>query len=101
MRQGVTRRIFLFLIFAALIITVMSGEALAFCPMCRTAIEGANGATQAADSLNLAALVLLAPPVVIFAALFRLLYRLRNASGVRALREDEANEPAPSRALTR
>ena len=96
-----TRRIISILMFAVLIIAVMSGDATAFCPMCRTAIEGANGAAQAADSLNLAALILLAPPVMIFAALFGLFYRLRNASGAHALREDQAHKPTPSGALTR
>jgi hypothetical protein len=101
MKRPMTHRIFSCLVFTVLVITVMSREALAFCPMCRTAIEGATGAQQAADSLNLAALVLLTPPLMIFAALFGLIYRLRNASGERVLREDEANEPAPSHALTR
>ena len=101
MRRGVTRRIFSILMFAALIIAVTSGDAPAFCPMCRTAIEGATDARQAADGLNLAALVLLAPPVVIFAALFALFYRLRNASGARAPSDDEAVERTPSHALTR
>jgi hypothetical protein len=86
--------------FAALMIAMMSGDALAFCPMCRTAIEGATGAEQAAGGLNLAALVLLAPPVVIFAALFALFYRLRNASGARTSSDDEAVERTPSHALT-
>ena len=101
MRQGVTRRIVSILMLAALIVAVTSGDALAFCPMCRTAIEGAAGARQAADGLNLAALVLLAPPVVIFAALFVVFYRLRNASAEPASKDDEAVKRAPSPALTR
>lgn len=91
-----TRRIFSILVFAAWVIVVMSHDVLAFCPMCRTAIEGATGAEQAADSLNLAALILLAPPVMIFAALFGLFYRLRHASGASAPKADEAIKPTPS-----
>jgi hypothetical protein len=101
MRRGVTRRIISILMVAALIFAATGGDALAFCPMCRTAIEGATGARQAADGLNLAALVLLAPPVVIFAALFALFYRLRNASGARASEDDGTVERTPAQALTR
>jgi hypothetical protein len=92
----VTRRICSFFVFAALFIAVTSSDAFAFCPMCRTAIEGATGAEQAADSLNLAALILLAPPVVIFAALFGLFYRLRHASATSAPMDEEAIRPTPS-----
>ena len=91
-----TRRIVSILVFAAFLIVVMSRDLLAFCPMCRTAIEGATGAEQAADSFNLAALILLAPPVMIFAALFGLFYRLRQASGARAPMDEEAIKRTPS-----
>ncbi|MFL6216131.1 MAG: hypothetical protein ACJ74J_19775 [Blastocatellia bacterium] len=95
-----TRRIFSFLMLAAFVIAVTSRDALAFCPMCRTTLEGATGAQQAADSLSLAALVLLAPPVMIFAALFGLFYRLRNASGENGPANEEKVERTPAPALT-
>ena len=95
-----TRRIFSSLMFAAFVVVVMSRDVLAFCPMCRITIEGATGAQQAADGLLRAALILLAPPLMIFAALFGLFYRLRNASEQRSSRDDEAVERTPAGALT-
>ena len=86
------RRIMFFLLCAAITVVMMSGSAPAFCPMCKTAVEGATRAQEIAGSLNLAALVLLAPPVLIFAALFGLFYRLRHAGGQRAPLDDEVSE---------
>ncbi|MEN3336261.1 MAG: hypothetical protein V7641_5626 [Blastocatellia bacterium] len=88
------RRIPFYLLFAALAIARMSSDALAFCPMCKTVVEGATGAQEMAGNLNLAALVLLAPPVLIFVALFGLFYRLRNANGQNASLDDERDERA-------
>jgi hypothetical protein len=88
------RRITFSLLLAAVVIAVMSSGALAFCPMCKTVVEGATGAQEIAGNLNLAALVLLAPPVMIFVALFGLLYRLRNANGQNASLDDEMDERA-------
>ena len=85
------RRIIFCLSVAAILMMAMSGLALAFCPMCKTAIEGASGAREIAASLNLAALVMLAPPVLIFVALFGWFYRLRNANAAPASL-DEADE---------
>lgn len=86
------RRIMSYLSGAVITVAVMSGSAPAFCPMCKTAVEGATRAQEIAGSLNLAALVLLAPPVLIFAALFGLFYRLRHASGQRAPLDEEMSE---------
>ena len=86
------RRLLFYLSGAAITMAVMSGNAPAFCPMCKTAVEGATRAQEIAGSLNLAALVLLAPPVLIFAALFGLFYRLRHASGQRAPLDNEMDE---------
>ena len=83
---------------AMLAVTMMSGFALAFCPMCKAAVEGATGAKEFGGSLNLASLVLMMPPVILFAGLFALFYRLRNASAPQAA--DEREEPLAPRALT-
>jgi hypothetical protein len=92
MRAMTMRRIMFCLSGAAITIMMMSGSAAAFCPMCKTALDGATGAQEIAGSLNLAALVLLTPPVLIFAALFGLFYRLRHASGQSAPLNDEVGE---------
>jgi heme/copper-type cytochrome/quinol oxidase subunit 3 len=94
------RRIIFCLLFAAFAMAMMSSGALAFCPMCKTVMEGSTGAQEIAGSLNLAALVLLAPPVMIFVALFGLFYRLRHANGQNASLDDEMDERASRRALT-
>jgi hypothetical protein len=49
--------------------------------MCRAAIENSTNAAEASKGLNLAALVLLVPPVSIFAGLFGVIYRFRNIQG--------------------
>ena len=51
------------------------------CAMCKSAIENSTDAAAASKGLNLAALVLLIPPVSIFAGLFGLFYRYRNVQG--------------------
>ncbi|MFY9558466.1 MAG: hypothetical protein WAV20_02270 [Blastocatellia bacterium] len=61
----------------ALVLTV-SDPAFAQCAMCRAAIENSSDAAAASEGLNLAALVLLIPPVSIFAGLFGAIYRFRN-----------------------
>jgi hypothetical protein len=60
-------------------------SALAQCAMCKANVQGAASANPAAvaDTLNLAVLVLLIPPVLIFSALFLTLLRYRRASGER------------------
>ena len=57
--------------------------ALAQCPMCKQAVENSTEAESAARGLNLAVLVLLAPPVFIFAGIFGVFYRHRNVQGRR------------------
>jgi len=93
------RRILFCLLFATVAMAVMSSGALAFCPMCTTAVEGATGAQEVAGSLKLAALVLLTPPVLIFAALFGWFYRLRHASGPQKTLDEDTDECAPRAAL--
>jgi hypothetical protein len=99
-RQMTIRRILFCLLFAAIVIATMSSGALAFCPMCKTVMEGSTGVQEIAGSINLAALVLLAPPAMIFVALFGLFYRLRHANGQTASPDEEIDERASRRALT-
>jgi hypothetical protein len=46
--------------------------------MCKQAVANSAEAEAAARGLNLAILVLLAPPVLIFAGIFGVIYRHRN-----------------------
>ncbi|HJQ69698.1 MAG TPA: hypothetical protein VKA70_12035 [Blastocatellia bacterium] len=52
--------------------------ALAQCPMCKQAVANSAEAESAARGLNLAIIILLAPPVLIFAGIFGVVYRNRN-----------------------
>lgn len=74
-----------FLVFAAvgIILLAITQPSFAQCAMCKAAIEGSTDAAAAAKGLNLAALVLLVPPVSIFAGLFGVVYRYRNFQGRR------------------
>jgi hypothetical protein len=49
--------------------------ALAQCPMCKQSLAGAHEAAAGVKQLNLAIVVLLVPPVAIFAGLFAVIYR--------------------------
>ena len=60
---------------------IASDSTLAQCAMCKAAIENSVDAEAASKGLNLAALVLLAPPVALFSGLFGLIYRFRNVQG--------------------
>ena len=69
---------------AALIVGLLfaaAEPAFAQCAMCKTAIENSTDAVAASRGLNLAALVLLIPPVAIFVGLFGVFYRYRNVQG--------------------
>jgi len=57
---------------------VAANSTFAQCAMCKAAVENSSDAAAASKGLNLAALVLLIPPVSIFAGLFGLFYRYRN-----------------------
>jgi uncharacterized membrane protein YdjX (TVP38/TMEM64 family) len=64
------------LIFAAALLVVAAvwpETALAQCPLCRSALQGAGD--QTARTMNLAIVVLLIPPVSIFCAIFAVVYR--------------------------
>lgn len=63
------------------VIAIASNSSLAQCSMCRAVIENSVNAAEASEGLTLAALVLLIPPVSIFAGLFGVIYRFRNVQG--------------------
>jgi hypothetical protein len=72
-----------FLTFALILGLMLAAAdpACAQCAMCKAAIENSSDAVAASKGLNLAALVLLIPPVAIFAGLFGVFYRYRNVQG--------------------
>ncbi|HSE36398.1 MAG TPA: hypothetical protein VLG74_03790 [Blastocatellia bacterium] len=74
-------RIFLMFAVAVGLVLAVGDPAFAQCAMCKTAIENSTDAVAASKGLNLAALVLLIPPVAIFAGLFGVFYRYRNVQG--------------------
>lgn len=78
-----------FLGMAVALLLVASDAAFAQCAMCKAAIENSADAEAASKGLNLASLVLLAPPVAIFSGLFGLFYRFRNVQGRRDNLADE------------
>src|ERR1041384_2597193 len=71
----------LILVVASAIVLSLTAPAFAQCAMCKAALEGSADAAAASKGLNLAALVLLIPPVSIFAGLFGVIYRFRNFQG--------------------
>jgi hypothetical protein len=74
------RAILIIAVAVAFVVTA-ADPACAQCAMCKTAIENSTDAVAASKGLNLAALVLLIPPVAIFAGLFGVFYRYRNVQG--------------------
>ncbi len=87
------RRFKIALALAIIAATLAAAEpALAQCSMCRAAVENAVGGGGVANRLNLAILVLLVPPVAIFAGLFTLFYRYRNVFGSKPPHEPDARE---------
>jgi hypothetical protein len=63
------------------LVLAVTEPAFAQCAMCKAAIENSTDSAAASKGLNLAALVLLIPPVSIFAGLFGVFYRYRNVQG--------------------
>ena len=66
---------------AVAVTLAVADPTFAQCAMCKAAIENSTDAAAASKGLNLAALVLLIPPVSIFAGLFGVFYRYRNVQG--------------------
>jgi hypothetical protein len=76
-----TLRTFLIIAVAVGLMLAAADPSFAQCAMCKAAIENSADAVAASKGLNIAALVLLIPPVSIFAGLFAVFYRYRNVQG--------------------
>lgn len=68
---------------AVLIVAVLCAPSLAQCAMCGTSVRNSADAEAASRTLDLAVMILLVPPVAIFAGLFGVFYRFRNVQGGR------------------
>ena len=66
---------------AIIALAASASTALAQCAMCRAALGSSTEAAKASGGMNLAVLVLLIPPVLLFCAFFIAAYRLRKAPG--------------------
>ena len=79
------------LFFGAMVALMLAAadQTFAQCAMCKAAIESSTDVAAASKGLNLAALVLLIPPVTIFAGLFGVFYRYRNVQGRERIERDD------------
>jgi hypothetical protein len=57
----------------------LTGRALAFCPMCKVSVANAENAADLSPAINAAALVLLAPTLLIICGLVRLVFKYSQA----------------------
>jgi H+/Cl- antiporter ClcA len=87
------RRVLSLVCLAVLLIAVGCATSLAQCAMCGASVQNSTDAEAASKTLDLAAMILLVPPVAMFAGLFGVFYRFRNVQGGRAVKES-AQEPA-------
>lgn len=86
-------RILLLVCSAMLLAAIFSAPSLAQCAMCSASVQNSTDAQAASRTLDLAAMILLIPPVTIFAGLFGVFYRFRNFQGGRAV-STSTDEPA-------
>lgn len=82
----------------AALLAASPASALAQCAMCKAAVAASAESARVAGSMNLAVLVLLVPPILLFCAFLVVLYRYRKApdEGVAAncqREEDQVSGP--------
>lgn len=75
------RWLIILFVFAVTALVVAVEPALAQCPMCQQAVANSKEGESLAKGLNLAILVLLVPPVAIFAGIFGAIYKFRDVEG--------------------
>lgn len=63
------------------VVLVSHSLATAQCALCKSAISGSPDAAKLASNLNLAILVLLIPPVLIFCGIFFAVFKYRKTHG--------------------
>lgn len=77
-------RVFMLACSVVLVMAVVCAPSLAQCAMCGASVRNSADAEAASRTLDLAVMILLIPPVTIFAGVFGVFYRLRNVQGGRA-----------------
>ena len=86
-------RVLLIVCAAILLAAALCEASLAQCAMCGASVQNSTDAEAASKTLDLAAMILLVPPVTMFAGLFGVFYRFRNVQGGRTV-STSAEEPA-------
>lgn len=79
MKAWRTRAVLIRVATSVVALLVCCSSVLAQCALCRSAVTSSSDGQKLAQTLNLAVIVLLIPPVVIFCAIFVLAYRYRKA----------------------
>ena len=81
---------------AAVVVFLMlaSVSTPAQCAMCKAVLENSTDAAEATRGMNLAAIVLLFPPVTLFSGLFYAIYRFRNVQGGSRSRGERRSDKA-------
>jgi hypothetical protein len=69
------RRMLLLISIVVVLLATSADSAVAQCAMCKESLANSTEAAAAAKNFNLAILVLLVPPVLMFAGLFGMIYR--------------------------
>jgi hypothetical protein len=77
------------LVVASLLLAAGDPAYAAQCAMCKQALASSGKAAELVRGMNLAVLVLLIPPVAIFAGIFGVFYRFRGVQGRREPGEDD------------
>ena len=67
-----------YVVAALVTVLAVSQSALAQCAMCKAGLDGDPHAQAAMHQMDVAVLMLLTPPVLIFIGFFALIYRFRN-----------------------
>lgn len=89
MKTGIKARNLLCALGALMFFASQAVSAFGQCAMCKATLQGSASANAqaAADTFNLAVLVLLIPPVLMFSAFIVALYRYRRGGDERAVKE--------------
>lgn len=77
MKKRLKTRTFLFALGAPLLCASQSASALAQCAMCRATVQNGGNVSVFSEPLNIAILVLLIPPALLFCSIFLVLFRYR------------------------
>lgn len=85
------RFVLLIAIMAIVLIVAPFAPALAQCAMCKESLANSANAATLTRGLNMAVLVLLVPPVAIFAGIFGVFYRYRNIQGHKTATDEDDN----------